>query len=199
LQRDAHQLAQNYSQKSDEELDALHRSGKLTDMAYSVLEAEMRRRGRAIPERPTEPLVEKRTLGPEHKWQVESQLSMAACFLVWSIAVPLINVRPMFDSPPITLVVSIVPICFLIRGVYALMYPEVASRYPRAILLGAIAIVPFLSIAPVSIRLALEAWPAHKYWIALTAAGLLAAATYLWRAGRYWLNRPRPVGKSNQA
>lgn len=191
MQIDTRQLAENYSHKPDEELDALHGWGTLTDMAYSVLEAEMRRRGQAIPERPKEPKAELRTLDPETKWQAESYLIFAACMLVWSIAVPLLNVRPFFASPPISLVVSTAPIFFLIRGVQALVYPDVASRYPRAILLGAIAIVPFLSIAPISIRLALEAWPAQKNWIALTVAGLLVAAGYLWRAGRYWLGRSR--------
>ena len=44
-------LAQTYSGKSEEELRSLHARGTLTEMAYEVLERELRSRGFAVPER----------------------------------------------------------------------------------------------------------------------------------------------------
>src|SRR5687767_2137919 len=59
MQASSTALAQTYSGKSDEELCSLHARGTLTAIAYEVLESELRRRGVAIPERPT---PEKQTL-----------------------------------------------------------------------------------------------------------------------------------------
>lgn len=193
---DAHRLAKHYSSKSDDELDALHASGVLTDTAYSAIEAEMFRRGRVVPERPIEPRLKQPALDPTTKWQRESILIWAACMLVWWTAVPLLNMKPIVGSPALSMLISIAPIFFLIRGVQALMHPEIASRYPEAVLLGVIATVPFLSIAPISIRLALEAWPTHRSWIVLSLAGLVVSLAYLWRAVRYWLDRSRLRGQA---
>lgn len=51
MQVAASDLAQQYSQKSNEELLSLHKSGTLTDVAYEVLESEMRQRNISIPAR----------------------------------------------------------------------------------------------------------------------------------------------------
>lgn len=48
-------LANSYSQKSTDELLELHASGHLTEIAYTVLEADLAARGVALPSRPALP------------------------------------------------------------------------------------------------------------------------------------------------
>ena len=55
-------LEQNYSRKSDEVLLDMHAQGGYTDMAYEVLEEQLRDRGIAVPQRPPEPEPAPKTL-----------------------------------------------------------------------------------------------------------------------------------------
>lgn len=72
---DTKELAKNYAELSDEELLRMHASGDLTDMAYTVLETELARRGISIPQR--KKILEEDTQSLRAHWEGKASLSSA--------------------------------------------------------------------------------------------------------------------------
>ena len=86
----AESLAQTYASKSDDELIELHQAGALTEMAFDVIEAEMRSRQIDVPHRPNLQPEEKggissyKKLSLKAHWRGKAPLA-SAFWLVWII------------------------------------------------------------------------------------------------------------------
>jgi hypothetical protein len=75
VETDSNELAKNYATMSDDELLELYSAGTLTDVAYQVLEAELSRRGIAIPQRHEAPQGRPQSLRAH--WQGRASLASA--------------------------------------------------------------------------------------------------------------------------
>ena len=109
----------------------------------------------------------------------------AGFMLVWGIALPyLILLESELGH---LLLYALVFLAFPVWiGMTALLFPEIAAARPRAIAIGAAACLPFLVLAPFSIRAANVTIATRPWMMALAIAGIETALAYLLFAFRHW-------------
>jgi len=93
---DEQTLRQSYSEKPEEELRDLHALGTLTDIAYDILEAEIRKRGLPVPSRPEPEISTTEELGTSVLSQVANDgrtwLWVIATTVGWVIGMTIVSV-----------------------------------------------------------------------------------------------------------
>ena len=117
--------------------------------------------------------------------QLKSLASLLGWVPVWGISVPLVNVYSNEQSAALFIVVSMVPVFFVVLG-SQILYADANRRRPFAVVCGAVAACVQLTLVPYSAKLALLDFASHPAWLALTTAGTIVAITYLWFAYRYF-------------
>jgi len=183
-------LASQYVQLADEELLRMHRSGRLTDVAYGALEKELRSRNLTVPPRPTAPVIEvpRPLLDRMPFWTRLVAFILAALLVTVVDAVVLSQLStegavspPSFAPLPATadrlklFLFEVLPILILAK---ILLFRERSQTEPKG--LGGWLILPLLVLllSPVWLvfRLVGDLLPAFsaEAWSALTAPGASA-------------------------
>lgn len=114
-----------------------------------------------------------------------SMVSIVGFMLVWGIAIPYLKLLES-GFKPLLLAASVLLALPVWIGMQALSFPEIAAARPRAIAIGAVACLPFIGLAPLSIRAAAGMTATQPWMVLLVVAGIATALGYLLFAFRHW-------------
>jgi uncharacterized protein YndB with AHSA1/START domain len=117
-----------------------------------------------------------------------SMLPTVGFMLVWGISLP--SVIPLEGELRPLLLYALVFLAIPVwAGMTALLFPEFATARPRAIAIGAAACLPFLGLAPFSLRAAAGTIATRPWMMVLVVAGTTTALAYMLFAFRRWRAR----------